>query len=45
MKNLKIFCSSEINSIKSINFKKYDYIYIFDLKVLYAVSLFIDKKK
>ncbi len=45
MNNLKIFCSSEINAIKSINLKKYDYIYIFDLKVLYAVSFFINKKK
>ena len=45
MNNLKIFCSSEINAIKSINLNKYDYIYIFDLKVLYAVSLFINKKK
>ena len=42
--DLKSFCYPCYNSFDKINLKKYDYIFIFDLKILYSVANRIKKK-
>ena len=42
--NLKTYCLAEINVIKNLNLELYDYIFVFDLKFLYAVSQTTNKK-
>ncbi len=43
--DLKSYCYPCYNSLDKLNLKNYDYIFIFDLKILYSVANRINKKK
>ena len=43
--DVKNFCHPYYNSLNDLNLKQYDYIFIFDLKILYSVAARIDNKK
>ncbi len=43
--DLKSFCYPCYNSVDKLNLQKYDYIFIFDLKILYSVANRIKKKR
>ena len=43
--DIKSFCYPCYNSLDNLNLKQYDYIFVFDLKLLYSVAARINKKK
>ncbi len=43
--DIKSFCYPCYNSLDNLNLDKYDYVFIFDLKILYSVATRINKKK
>ena len=44
-RDLKTYCQVHYESVKNLNLNEYDYIFVFDLKILYSISSNINKKK
>ena len=44
-RDLKTYCQVHYESVKNLNLNQYDYIFVFDLKILYSVSNNVQKKK